>query len=118
MLHCGRFSSEPDLVKASSNSPPMRQGARGAGVRALQLALVDLGFLMPISTNNRRNLPDGIFGAETAETVIAFQQAHQLQSDGVVGQNTMAQLDAVIAAQSELAVRSDVLSGNKSKGLS
>jgi peptidoglycan hydrolase-like protein with peptidoglycan-binding domain len=118
MLRCGRLSSESDLVKASSNSPPMRQGARGTGVRALQLALVDLGFLMPISTNNGRNLPDGIFGAETAETVIAFQHAHQLQADGVVGQNTMSQLDAVLATQSDLALRSDVLSGNKSKGLS
>ena len=118
MLQCARFSNQPDLVKASTNSPPMRQGASGAGVRALQLALVDLGLPMPISTNSGRELPDGIFGAETAKTVIAFQQAQQLAPDGVVGQNTMAQLDSLIAAQSELTVRSDVMSGNKSKGLS
>ncbi len=118
MLQCARFSSEPDLVKASSNSPPIRQGARGNGVRALQIALIDLGFPMPISTNSGRKLPDGIFGAETAKTVIAFQQANLLVPDGVVGQNTMAQLDALIAAQSELVVRTDVASGNKSKGLS
>jgi peptidoglycan hydrolase-like protein with peptidoglycan-binding domain len=118
MLQCSRFSDEPDLVKASSNSPALRQGASGAGVRALQLALVDLGFPMPISTNSGRNLPDGIFGAETAKTVIAFQRANELEPDGVVGQNTIARLDALIAVQSDAVIRSDVLSGNKSKGLS
>jgi peptidoglycan hydrolase-like protein with peptidoglycan-binding domain len=82
------------------------------------MALVDLGFPMPISTNSGRNLPDGIFGAETAKTVIAFQRAHELTTDGVVGQNTLARLDELIAAQSDLVVQSDVLSGNKSKGLS
>jgi len=118
MLQCTRFSSEPDLVKASSNSPPLRQGARGDGVRALQMALVDLGFLMPVSTNNGQSLPDGIFGTETAKTVIVFQRANNLAPAGVVGQRTMAQLDALTAAQSDVVTRTDVLSGNKSKGLS
>jgi peptidoglycan hydrolase-like protein with peptidoglycan-binding domain len=118
MLHCSRFSSEPDLVKASSNSPPLRQGARGDGVRALQMALIDLGFPMPITTNNSQSLPDGIFGSETAKTVIAFQRVNNLATDGVVGQRTMAQLDALTAAQSAMVMQSDVLSGNKSKGLS
>jgi len=118
MLQCARFSNEPDLVKASSNNPALRQGARGTGVRALQMALIDLGFPMPVSTNSGRNLPDGIFGAETAKTVGAFQRANDLTADGVVGQNTMARLDALIAAQSDLVVQSDILSGNKSKGLS
>lgn len=118
MLQCARFSSEPDLVKASSNSPPMRQGARGDGVRALQMALIDLGFPMPISTNNGQSLPDGIFGAETTKTVMAFQRANNLDPDGVVGKHTMARLDALTAAQSDVVMQTDVLSGNKSKGLS
>jgi peptidoglycan hydrolase-like protein with peptidoglycan-binding domain len=118
MLACARFSSEPDLVKASTNSPPLRQGARGDGVRALQMALVDLGFPMPISTHGGASLPDGIFGSETAATVIAFQKTNALVPDGIVGTHTMAQLDALIAAQSEVTARADVLTGNKSKGLS
>lgn len=118
MIQCARFSSEPDLVKASSNSPPLRQGAGGEGVRALQMALIDLGFPMPISTNNGQSLPDGIFGSETAKTVVAFQKANNLAPDGVVGQNTMKKLDSLIAAQSDVVTQMDVLSGNKSKGLS
>lgn len=118
MLKCARFSSEPDLVKASSNSPPLRQGARGEGVRGLQMALMDLGFPMPISTNTGQSLPDGIFGAETAKTVIAFQKANKLAPDGVVGQHTMAQLDALTAGQSAVVTQTDMMSGNKSKGLS
>lgn len=118
MLACARFSSEPDLDKASTNSPPLRQGARGDGVRALQMALVDLGFPMPISTLGGARLPDGIFGAETAATVIAFQKSNALVPDGVVGTQTMARLDALIAAQSDVTARADVLTGNKSKGLS
>lgn len=118
MLACARFSSERDLVNASTNSPPLRQGARGDGVKALQMALVDLGFPMPITTRGGASLPDGIFGSETAVTVIAFQKANALVPDGIVGAHTMAQLDMLIAAQSEAMARADVLTGNKSKGLS
>lgn len=118
VLQCARFSSEPDIVRASTNSPPLRQGSRGEGVRVLQLALIDLGFAMPISTSNGTSLPDGIFGAETLKSVIAFQRANGLVADGVAGAHTMDRLDTVTAAQSALQVRADALSGDKSKGLS
>ena len=42
-LQCARFSSEPDIVRASTNSPPLRRGSHGDGVHVLQLALIDLG---------------------------------------------------------------------------
>ena len=117
-LQCARFSSEPDIVRASTNSPPLRQGSRGEGVRVLQLALIDLGFAMPISTENGASLPDGIFGAETLRTVMAFQRANALVADGIAGAHTIERLDRVIAAQSAALVRADALGGDKSKGLS
>ena len=84
-LQCARFSSEPDIVRASTNSPPLRRGSHGDGVHVLQLALIDLGFAMPISTKNGTSLPDGIFGAETLKAVTAFQRANGLVADGIVG---------------------------------
>ena len=33
---------------------------------------------------------DGVFGPETRQSVIEFQQNHQLKSDGVVGPKTWA----------------------------
>ena len=117
-LQCARFSSEPDIVRASTNSPPLRRGSHGDGVRTVQLALIDLGFALPISTKNGASLPDGVFGAETQKSVTAFQRANGLAADGVVGAHTVAQLDKVIAAQSAAQARADALSGDKSKGLS
>jgi peptidoglycan hydrolase-like protein with peptidoglycan-binding domain len=115
---CARFSSETEIVKASNNAPPLRQGAQGDGVAVLQLALLDLGFAMPISTHSGSSLPDGIFGAETLRAVMAFQRANGLEVDGVVGAHTMARLDQLIAAQTEATARADALNGNKSRGLS
>jgi len=117
-FQCARFSSEPDIVRASTNSPPLRQGSRGEGVRVLQLALIDLGFAMTISTNNGASLPDGIFGAETLKAVMAFQRANGLVADGIAGAHTMERLDTVTAAHSAAQARADALGVDKSKGLS
>ena len=40
-FQCARFSSEPEIVNASTNSPPLRQGSKGDGVRVLQLGPSD-----------------------------------------------------------------------------
>jgi peptidoglycan hydrolase-like protein with peptidoglycan-binding domain len=117
-FQCARFSSEPDIVRASTNSPPLRQGSHGDGVRVLQLALIDLGFEMPVSTHSGASLPDGIFGAETLRAVMAFQRANGLVADGVAGAHTMERLDKIIATQSTAQARADALGGDKSKGLS
>jgi peptidoglycan hydrolase-like protein with peptidoglycan-binding domain len=115
-LQCARFSSEPDIVRASTNSPPLRRGSHGDGMRVLQLALIDLGFAMPISTKNGESLPDSIFGAETLKTVMAFQKANGLVADGVVGAHTVERLDKVIAAQSAAQARADAFSGEQIEG--
>jgi hypothetical protein len=69
-------------------------------VAAVQQALIDLGFLMPISTK-RFGVPDGIFASESTSRVWAFQKQQvtngfHLTTDGVVGKDTMARLDALL----------------------
>jgi hypothetical protein len=69
---------------APSSRPLLRQGSAGADVRALQSALN--GFLAA------RGLPplgvDGMFGPQTRRAVLAFQAAHGLVADGLVGPRT------------------------------
>jgi peptidoglycan hydrolase-like protein with peptidoglycan-binding domain len=115
-FQCARFSSEPEIVRAAADSPALREGARGDGVVALQLALIDLGFGLPVSTHAGKTLPDGIFGSETARAVTAFQRANGLTPDGVAGTHTLARMDQLLAAQSEATARADPLNGVKSRG--
>ena len=113
---CTRFSSNQDIIKAGNNSPSLKQGARSEAVRIVQMALIDLGFVMPVSTANKKTLPDGIFGNETVRILIAFQRANGLVADGIVGAKTLARLDALLAVKSEITVQNDLLRGNKGRG--
>lgn len=117
-LVCGRLSGNADIVKASMNAPPMKQGSHGEGVRVLQLALIDLGAFMPRSTGGGTTLPDGIFGSETHAAVIAFQRNNGLAADGIAGAMTIGRLDMVLAAMGTLAARTAAVTGNKPKGMS
>lgn len=90
-----RFAPVQQCQKAAVNSPPIKIGSKGQGVAAVQQGLIDLGFLMPLSTK-RFGVPDGIFGSETANRVVAFQKQQRLSFDGVVGKNTMNKLDALL----------------------
>lgn len=92
-LSSPRFTSSRRLVKASTNAPPLREGDRGRSVHLIQFALIDMGHAMPRSTGGNFS-PDGIFGPETKATVIAFQRSRGISQDGVVGRDTMHQLDA------------------------
>lgn len=63
----------------------LKRGDRGPAVRTLQYYLAYLGYfnpkLPPISI-------DGIFGQETYDAVLAFQNLYGLPVDGVVGRST------------------------------
>lgn len=72
---------------------PLRQGSRGLDVRYIQAALQRLRVVY-------QNIPqiavDGIFGAQTAEAVRAFQRNAGLNADGIVGSNTWNALNNAI----------------------
>jgi peptidoglycan hydrolase-like protein with peptidoglycan-binding domain len=97
-VRAGRFSNNSRLQQAASNSPPLKQGERGDAVVIIQQALVELGFLLPITTSQGRRLPDGIFGRETASVVSQFQAANGLVADGIVGRFTLDKLNERILA--------------------
>lgn len=58
----------------------MKQGSRGDEVREVQQALSDMGF--PVDA-------DGIFGAQTHNSVIAMQIIFGYDVDGIVGPATL-----------------------------
>jgi putative chitinase len=64
--------------------PVLKQGSRGAAVKALQQRLKELGF--------DPNGVDGNFGKGTKAAVIAFQRSKGLQANGMAGPKTMAAL--------------------------
>lgn len=75
--------------------PTLKRGSEGTAVRDLQDALTQLGFDPgPV---------DGIFGARTEAAVKAFQRAHEIDADGIVGPITWRNIDE--ADQSEPVLR-------------
>ena len=62
----------------------LKKGSKGGEVTALQNRLNALGFDC--------GKADGVFGANTEKAVIAFQKAHGLTADGIVGEKTYAVL--------------------------
>jgi hypothetical protein len=60
-------------------SSPLNVGDRGADVIILQERLAAVG--LPVTA-------DGVYGQETADAVMAFQEREQLTVDGVVGSET------------------------------
>jgi peptidoglycan hydrolase-like protein with peptidoglycan-binding domain len=80
--------SAPDALKAW---PVLREGANSAWpkvtVRSLQYLLNAHGYKVPAT---------GVFAAITRADVIAFQRAHRLAADGVVGPQTWAALISTV----------------------
>jgi len=95
-LNSPRFSNNKRLQQVSLGPPSMKQGEKGDAVAIVQMALVDLGFAMPLTTAGGQKLPDGIFGNETARVVRLFQSTNALTSDGDVGPKTLAKLEQLI----------------------
>jgi metacaspase-1 len=97
MLTAHRFTAVPSqdcrnrLEAALANERPIARGEthRGAVV-AIQYALADLsrGYLLAAEV-------DGYFGPRTKAAVEAFQRDYGLIADGMVGRQTMSQLDTL-----------------------
>ena len=77
---------------------PLKEGDRGAQVHELQQALVGLGLT---DANGAPLEADSAFGPRTGEAVRAFQRAHGLNVDGVVGADTRRALDAALRSVPE-----------------
>ena len=95
MLRSRRFAAESQLQSASRDAPPLRPGITGAGVAALQDALVDLGYKLPRSFASHGRA-DGIYGPETEAAVRTFQTDECLAVDGRAGTETLGKLDDII----------------------
>jgi Putative peptidoglycan binding domain len=81
-----RFRQEADFNAVAAGRKALRRGARGRNVHLIQMALLDLGSRMPISTGSNDFSPDGIYGVETERVVKEFQRSVPgLNADGVVG---------------------------------
>lgn len=91
-LKSDRLKSDSRLQKAFDNDPSMKIQETSEGVKTLQRALKDLGYLMPISFRKTGDA-DGIFGDETRSTVKHFQSDNDLDVDGVAGRETLGGLD-------------------------
>ena len=95
-LSSPRFQDERELIAVEAGHAILRRGSTGRHVHLVQMALIDLGFVMPISILSQDYSPDGVYGAETEAIVKAFQRsvpAPGLKPDGVVGQLTLRELD-------------------------
>ena len=80
------------LLFLSHTQPAIaRQGSQGEQVRQIQQRLVDWGYFQgPV---------DGIFGLQTKQAVLKFQQKNGLAADGIAGQETLAALGLAEAQQ-------------------
>ena len=94
-LSSPRFRNEPELKAVAAGSRLLKNGDSGRHVHLVQMALIDLGFGMPLSTKSSHFSPDGIYGRETTDVVKAFQRSTSLlKVDGEIGRHTMSALDA------------------------
>ena len=70
---------------AAPTDGPLKKGATGDAVKAIQKRLIELGYLSGTA--------DGDFGLKTQDALMAFQKANGLQADGVAGTKTLAALN-------------------------
>ncbi|MCL2488626.1 MAG: peptidoglycan-binding protein, partial [Oscillospiraceae bacterium] len=87
---------------ASLTRPTLRIGDRGEDVRYMQRLLADRGF-------RQRSGIDGIFGADTKESVRLFQKSINMRGDGVCGPKTWEALELSASPSSNLSVNGQQL---------
>ena len=73
------------MTPTPTDVPTLKKGSSGDDVRALQLRLIELGYL-------RSGANDGVYGTGTQNAVRAFQQANSLGTDGAAGPMTLERL--------------------------
>lgn len=83
------FKDYPHLemkdLNPNSSRPMLRMGDTGEFVKQLQEALTRVGFFTGTC--------DGIFGEQTRQALINFQEANNLSADGIAGPNTWEALE-------------------------
>lgn len=106
-LQSEKFRLSTRLQEAAENSPPLRPGEEGQPVKLVQEALVEIGYSMPRSTDERTGELDGIYGRETMRVVREFelelhgQDPGKIDLDrGIAGRQVLHALDARIAGGS------------------
>ena len=88
----GRLRVDSRLADIGRGEGSLRSGSRGEGVRAIQGALVRLGFDVGEAG------ADGIFGRDTEAAIRRFQQANGRTPSGEVDRDTLLLLDAALDA--------------------
>lgn len=83
----GAVSSGGSLF--GGNYATLKSGSKNARVRALQTALIALGYLSGSA--------DGSYGKQTRAAVVAFQKANNLSADGAAGKKTLTALEKAYA---------------------
>ena len=99
-LTSAKLAASPRLQRAFHNNPAIHIGESGDAVRLVQEALRDGGFELPGSTKPTGEL-DGQFGGETFTVLKQFQASRTIDVDGIVGRQTLRELDKVEAAAGE-----------------
>jgi hypothetical protein len=100
VLVSNKFSPHDRLQRAANNHPALkRREPVSVAVKAVQEALVEIGYPMPNSTLPGDGL-DGNYGRETVQTVKVFQAQNGLEPiDGKAGRKTLGLLDAMMVAR-------------------
>ena len=80
--------SSENLQTINPNGPPIRAGSEGERVRRLQVALGVFGY--------EPGTADGSYGPATRAAIIKFQEANNLDADGVAGRSTIRAVNAQI----------------------
>ncbi len=79
-----------NLQAINPNGAPIQSGSEGERVRRLQVALGVFGY--------EPGTADGSYGPATRAAIIAFQEANNLDADGVAGRATIRAINAQIRA--------------------
>jgi len=85
--------SSPSLQSVLTNNSIIKMGQSGESVKKIQKMLYEIGYdhlLTAFETLSNWN--DGIFGENTKDAIITFQEDNSLVDDGIVGKKTLTKL--------------------------